>query len=64
MSGARKPGRRRAADASGSTQTAGPSAAAPSCFGTARDSSTPCSATSGVPNSTTAASRTTSTYCG
>eukprot|EP00974_Lingulodinium_polyedra_P011331 1093704-Lingulodinium_polyedra.AAC.1 len=63
MRGARKLGRHRAPDASGSAQTACPSVVSPSCFGTARDSSTPCSATPGVPDSTTAASSMTSTYC-
>eukprot|EP00974_Lingulodinium_polyedra_P128750 11207336-Lingulodinium_polyedra.AAC.1 len=63
MSGARKLGQRRAAAASGNTLTAGPSGASPSCFGAARDSSTPCPASLAAPTSTTAASRTTSTYC-
>eukprot|EP00974_Lingulodinium_polyedra_P099504 9638415-Lingulodinium_polyedra.AAC.1 len=55
MSGESKLGRRRAASASGSTPTVGPSGASPSCFGMVRGSSIPCSAT------LAAASRTTST---
>eukprot|EP00974_Lingulodinium_polyedra_P084376 8169355-Lingulodinium_polyedra.AAC.1 len=61
MNGARKLGRRRAAAASGNAPTVGPNVASPSCFGMARDSNTPCSASLVAPTSMTAASRTTST---